>query len=158
MERKVPGKRMTSAVQQSIAILRAFLTENYDEYRRLNAGLSREDNPAYAIVLGAAFIDAVDHRFGRDYTAADVSDFVAHARAYDVGPEAISAADAERVIRVALGEENLMSQVDKRTMGSAQTAMLFALVHERDSSVQDLDGLLASAAKQASDYLQRRAS
>ena len=40
--------------------------------------------------------------------------------------------NAERVIRAALGEDNLIKDMDGRARGAAQTFMLLALAHEND--------------------------
>lgn len=149
---------MTSSggVEKSVAIIRAMLMENFDEYRRLNAELPREDNPAFAVVLGSTFMKAVERRFGEDYNPSDVIEFVARARAYEVGPQAVSAENAEKAIRAALGDERAMGELDGPATGAAQTAMLFALVHEHGTSKEEIDPLLSSAAEEAQAYLRRR--
>ena len=48
------------------------------------------------------------------------------------GPDAVVPENAERVIRAALGEDNLIKDMDGRPRGAAQTFMLLALAHEND--------------------------
>lgn len=51
------------------------------------------------------------------------------------------------MIRAALGEDHLIDAMDGRTYGAAQTSMLFAITHENGASAEDVDGLLAEAAR-----------
>jgi len=69
----------------------------------------------------------------------------------------VGAEDAERVIRAALGENHLIDTLDWRSIGAAQTAVLFALVHEDNDGLEEVDALLAGAAADAAAYLRRRA-
>jgi hypothetical protein len=141
-------------VTSAAAALRALLTEDLDTYRRLHAGLGAGQRRAFAVALTIAFNEAAVRQFGDDHTPASIIEFVAGARArYPRTGEAVPAEDAEAVIRAALGEDDLIDRLDGHAYGAAQTAMLFALTREDN----DVDALLASAAAQAEDYLQRRA-
>jgi hypothetical protein len=146
----------SSGIEKSVAIIRAMLTENFGEYRRLNDELPSEDNPAFALVLGAAFMKAAERRFGEHYDPAEVIEFVASARAHQVGPQSVSAENAETAIRAALGDDSAMGKLDGSTTGAAYTAMLFALVHEHGAPEKEIDSLLSSAADAAREYLLRR--
>lgn len=149
---------MSTDVNNAVAILRAFLTEDFSTYRRLLADLDAGQRRAFALVLTAAFTEAAASRFGERPAAADVIEFVADARArYPGTGEAVPAEDAETVIRAAVGEDNLIGTLDGHASGAAQTAMLFALTHESSASGDTIDTLLATAAEQAADYLRRRA-
>jgi hypothetical protein len=148
----------TPAIDTSVAVLRALLTEDMDTFRRLHAELGPDQRRAFAVLLGAAFTEAVTRRFGSHHTAADIVEFVAEARASQVGAEATTAADAEKAIRAALGEDQLIDDLDARALAAAQTAMLFALANETDASRNAVDTLLAEAAAQAEAYLRRRAN
>ena len=111
------------------------------------------------MVLTVAFSEAAVRRFGEQHTPADIIEFVADARArYPTIGEAVSAGDAETVIRAALGEDDLIDTLNGYTFGAAQTAMLFAFTNETDAAHDTIEPLLASAAGQVEAYLQRRAS
>jgi hypothetical protein len=141
-------------VTSAVAVLRALLTEDLDTYRRLHVGLDAGQRRAFAVALTIAFNEATVRQFGDDHTSASIIEFVADARArYPRTGEAVPAEDAETVIRAALGEDDLIDQLDGHAFGAAQTAMLFALTRDGD-----VDALLGSAAAQAEDYLQRRAN
>jgi hypothetical protein len=133
---------------------RALLTDDMDTYRRLNAGLDGEETRAFAAVVAAAFSQAANDKFGKNYTAADVIEFVAEARAQHVGPETVSAEHAEHVIRAVLGEEELVADMSAYDRSAARTAMLIALV--RDAGLSTIDPLLDVAAQQVRSFFERQ--
>ncbi len=142
----------------SVAALRAFLIKDIDTARHLRGELDADGRRAYAVLLGTAFSRAVNRRFAEYHTKANIIEFVAEARArYTRTGETVGAEDAERVIRAALGEDHLIDTLDWRSIGAAQTAVLFALVHEDDGSPEEVDALLAGAAADTAAYLRRRA-
>jgi hypothetical protein len=65
---------------------------------------------------------------------------------------------ANPATRAALGEDQLLDDLDARTLDAAQTAMLFALANETDASRNAVEALLAEAAAQAEAYLRRQAN
>lgn len=145
-------------VDSAVAVLRAFLTRDFATYQSLREGLDASQRQAFAVVLAAAFTKAATRRFGEKPPAADVIEFVAEARArYPTAAGIVSAEDAETVIRTFTGDDDLVGELDGRRSGAAQTAMLFALIHENEAPVAAIDALLAEAITQAEDYFQRRA-
>ena len=145
-------------VDSAVAVLRAFLTRDFSTYQSLREGLDASQRQAFAVVLAAAFAKAATRRFGEKPPEADVIEFVAEARArYPTAAGIVSAEDAETVIRTFTGDDDLVGELDGRRSGAAQTAMLFALIHENEAPVAAIDALLAEAITQAEDYFQRRA-
>src|SRR5262249_10981573 len=129
-----------------------------DTAGRLRGELDSEGRRAYAVLLSTALSRAVNRRFREHHTSADIIEFVADARArYPRTGEMVGAEEAERVIRAALGEDHLIDTLDWRSISAAQTAVLFALVHEDDDAPEEVDALLAGAAADATAYLRRRA-
>jgi len=148
-----------AAIATAISTIRAFLTEDFTTYRRLHAQLDNDERGAFALVLAASFREAANRRFGEQHSQADIIEFVAKTRAeYTRTGEAVTAEDAEKVIRAALGEEDLIDTMDGHAYGAAQTAMLFALTHEDNASRDSIDGLLADASEQAAGFFRRRGS
>jgi hypothetical protein len=146
-----------SDIDSSIAVLRALLTEDFDTYRHLNAELDRSANKVFAAVLGAAFTEAATRRFGEKPSIPEIIEFVAETRAvYSRTGEIVAAEDAEHMIRAALGEDHLVDNMNGRAMGAAQTAMLFALVHEASASAAQIDDLLTVAEERVSSYFERK--
>lgn len=138
-------------------VLRALLLQDFATYRRLDAELGSASNPAFSVLLGMAFMNAVERHFGENASPADVINFVAEIRArLETASQLVSAEDAERVIRAALGEDQLLSEMDGRAIGGAQTAMLFALVQEDAPSPDAVDALLGKASEEAAGYFARR--
>ena len=148
----------TTNLDQSIAIVRTLLTEEFDTYRHLDAKLDRSAYKIFAAVMGAAFVEAATRRFGEQPDKAEIVQFVAETRAtYATVGEKVAAEDAEYMIRAALGEDHLMNSLDGRAMGLAQAAMLFALVREGNYTPSQIDDLLDLAGQRASSYFQRNA-
>jgi hypothetical protein len=146
----------TSEIDKSVAVLRALLTEDFDVYRRLNTELEAGASKVFAAVLGATFVEAATRRFGEKPDIAAVIEFVTEMRAvYSRTGEVVSAQDAENMIRGALGEDRLLDNMDARTMGAAQTAMLFAIAHEGNYADKQIDDLLTVAKDRASSYFRR---
>lgn len=149
---------MTDAdLEKPVAVLRALLVGDFDTYRRLNAEFGASGNAAFSVVLGSAFIGAVDRHFGEAPSPPDVINFVAEARArYGTTAQLVTTEDAERAIRAVLGEDRLLDGMSGRAIGAAQTAMLFALVQEDGPSPDEIDTLLTRAAEEAAGYFRRR--
>jgi hypothetical protein len=136
--------------------MRALLTDDIDTFRRLNAGLDGDETRAFAALLAAVFFMAASGKFGKDYTVADVIEFVAEARAQHVGPEIVSAEDAEQVIRAVLGEEGLIAGMSASARAHAQTVMLVALVRDAGLSAEEIDALLDAAALKVWSFFERQ--
>lgn len=147
---------MTSpAMDKSVAVLRALLTDDMDTFRTLHAAQDAEQRRAFAVLLSAAFLKAATERFTEHSSPEDIIEFVADARSRVIGPETVAPEDAEMIIRAALGEGHLIDDMDGRAYGAAQTAMLFAITHENDFAAERVPGLLAVAAEEAEDALRR---
>jgi hypothetical protein len=147
----------TPAIDRSVLIIRALLADDMDTLRPLHAGLDGNDSRVFAALLAAVFFKAANDKFGKDYTAADVIEFVAEARAQYVGPEIVSAEDAEHAIRAALGEEDLTSTMSAYARGQAQTAMLVAIVRDAGLSADQIDVLIDAAAQRVRSFFERQA-
>jgi len=146
----------TPAIDKSARIIRAMLADDMDTFRPLHAGLDSDERRVFAALFGAAFYKAANDKFGKDYSTADVIEFVAEARTRYLGPETVSAEDAERVIEAVLGEEDLANDMSAYARGEAQTAMLIALVRDAGLSAEEIDALLDVAAQQARSYFERQ--
>lgn len=147
---------MIPAIDKSITALRALVTEDMDTFRRLHGQQDADERRVFAVVLTAAFNQAASDKFGKHSTVSDVIEFVAEARVRYVGPETVNSEDAERVIRAALGEDDLIDAMDAYTFGAAQTAMLIALVQDGSFSGEAIETLLTSAEKQARSFFERQ--
>jgi hypothetical protein len=144
-------------VDGSVDVLRALLDGDFETYQRLHEGLDPSQRPAFSVVLTAAFNEAAVHRFGDEPDIDGIVAFVAEARArYPRTAQSVKAEDAEKLIRAALGEDQLLTEVSGQVRGSAQTALLFALMHETDTSADRIDGLLSEAGEQAKAYFRRK--
>lgn len=146
----------TPAIEKSVLMTRALLTDDIDTFRRLNADLDDVETRAFAALFTAAFFTAANDKFGKDYTVTGVIEFVAEARAQYVGPETVSAEDAESVIRAVLGEEDLTENMSAYARSQARTAMLVALVRDAGLSTAEIDALLDAAAQKVRSFFERQ--
>jgi hypothetical protein len=142
-----------TVTDQQVATLRAMLSGNRSEHRRLVTQLDRQgDGVGYSALVTAAFIKAVSHRFGKESTSADVIAFVADARSrFDEIAEAVNPQAGERLIRkvVAGGSTD---DIDPRTSSTVKLLLLAALVADEEFDSEALDEFVADARKFA-DYL-----
>lgn len=145
------------ALDSSVLVMRALLTDDINTFRRLHEGLNGDERRVFAALLTASFNKAANDKFGRHHTVTDVIEFVANARAQYVGPETVSAEDAEHAIRAALGEEDRVDAMDAYTFGQAQTAMLLAIVRDAGLSNDEIDALLDVTAQQVRSFFERQA-
>jgi hypothetical protein len=132
------------------------LADDMDTFRPLHAGLDSDERRVFAALFGAAFFKAVNDKFGKNYTEADNIEFVAEARARYVGPDTVSAEDAERVIRAVLGKEDITNNMTAYARSQAQTAMLIAIVDDAGLSADEIGALLDAAAQQVRSYFERQ--
>jgi len=131
------------------AALRAQLAGDYDEHRRLLADLnSRGVLGGYTALVTAAFIEAVDRRFGpghRDDAA--VTAFIAGVRSRFPGADdEIDQDTAERVVRKALGRGSI-GDIDGPAIRRVEMLLLPVMVADEQYSGEELDRFLAAARK-----------
>jgi hypothetical protein len=138
-----------SVTDDQIAALRAQLAGDYDEHRRLLADLNTRGALAgYTALVTAAFIEAVDRKFGPGHRDdGDVIEFIGDVRARFPGADdEIDPAGAERVVRKALGRGSI-SDLDGPTIRHIERLLLPVLVADEHLDDDELDRLLASARK-----------
>lgn len=129
-----------------VATLRAYLKGDFGEYERLVDQLDSEAaQQGYSALLAAAFFKAIDRRFAKDGTEADVVEFVATVRARsDRLSDSIDPRTAERLIRAVYTDENI-DDLDGEAAISTQFILLGALVVEEQLDEVEIDRLLAEA-------------
>jgi hypothetical protein len=137
-----------------VAALRALLSDDMDRHRQLFAGLDRaEAKKGYPALVTAAFIEAVERRFGTGQPAAVVA-FVADVRARsdrlatELDPDV-----AERAIYAVLGQGTVRG-LDKAMVTRAKLVLLAGLIADARLDDVGLDEFLAAARKLA-DQLMR---
>jgi hypothetical protein len=134
---------------EHVAVMRAMLAGDFDEYDRLSRQLDETDGwgEDYPFLLGAAFFEAVDRRFSKSTPMAEVVRFVASARErFDQSSKDIDPTLAERLISSVFTLESL-EDVDDRAIGLTQTVLIGELItiHEPDDAA--LDEFMAEARK-----------
>ncbi len=136
-----------SVTDDQVAALRAQLAGDYDEHRRLLADLNqRAALSGYTALVTAAFIEAVDRRFGPGHSDdAAVIEFIGDVRSRFPGADdEIDPAAAERVVRKALGRGSI-SDLDGPTIRRTERLLLPLIVAGERLTGEELDRFLASA-------------
>lgn len=135
-----------SITDEQVATLRAHLARDVEEYQRLWERLDRDAaQTGYMALLAAAFFEAVDRRFAKDGTVADVIEFVGALRAR-LGADAdeVDPRVAERLIRDALGDGTI-TDLDEDTIVATKVLLLTALISDEQFDDERMDEFMATA-------------
>jgi hypothetical protein len=143
--------------EEQMAALRTLLARDFDAHRRVIAQISQSGEWAgYNELITAAFSEAVDRRFGHQYTLTGIVEFVADVRTRFEDPgQGIDPGIAERLIRKALGE-GTVTGIDKKALIHTEGILLSALIMDEHLDAAGLDGFLASAREMADGWLSQR--
>jgi len=130
-----------------LAALRAQLAGNYEEHKRLIGKLNAENAlDGYIALVTAAFIEAVDRRFGPG--AADevaVIEFIGDVRSrFERADEEIDPLAAERIILKARGKGSI-TDLSGATIRHIERLLLAILVDDEGFNGGELDRFLAEA-------------
>jgi hypothetical protein len=137
---------MMPVTDEQVATLRAHLTGEVEEYQRLWGRLDRDAaKTGYMALLAAAFFEAVDRRFAKDGTVADVIEFVGGLRAR-LGEDAdeVDPIVAERLIRDALGDGTI-ADLDEDTIVATKVILLTALISDEQLDEVGMDEFMAKS-------------
>jgi hypothetical protein len=137
-----------------VAALRALLRDDMDRHRQLFAGLDRaEARKGYPALVTAAFIEAVERRFGTGSQPADIVAFVADIRTRsDRLASRLDPDVSERVIQSVLGDGTVRG-LDKEAVTSAKLLLLAGLIADARLDDAGLDEFLAAARKLADQLM-----
>lgn len=137
-----------------VATLRAFLTRDIDEHRRLREQLDREGRISWVTLIAAGFVEAVQRRFA--HASDDAMEYVGSVRARsDKLADEVDPLVAERLIRDVL-EVGGPPDLDGRAKFAAQFHLVAALVVDADYDEVELDAFLAKARSLADQWLGQR--
>jgi hypothetical protein len=136
-----------------VAALKAYLSGDFHQYERIHGRLDPvAAKTGYSALLTATFFEAVDRRFAKGGTAADVVEFVGavRARSEEFATE-LDPRVAERLIRAMLTDEDV-DDIDVDTKVNSQFLLLYPLVEDQRLDDAGLDELLAEARKLADEW------
>lgn len=140
--------------EDQVAALRAQLSGDFDEYRRLLGQLDREAAATgYTALIAAAFFKAAYRRFGKNPSPEQVVAFVGDLRSRSDELADIDPVAAERIIRSALGDGEV-SDIDSKTRVAVESVVLARLVADERFDSAELDKFMSEARKLA-DYWTR---
>lgn len=147
-----------AVTDDQVATLRAQLTGDIDEHRRLLSGLDRDAAvTGYSALIGAGFFEAVDRRLAGKATVADVIEYVGHVRALaDSLADRLDPLETERLILFCLGEDVPLAETDTRSRFGTQVLLLSPLIGDEDLDDAELDAFLAEARAVADDWTRRQ--
>jgi|SRR5215211_2115827 len=139
-----------AVTDEQVAAMRAILMGNVDEHTRLAQQFDDNNGwEAYSTLLAAAFYEAVDRRFGKSHTLADVIQFVADARTrFDESGQDVDSRAAERLVLAVLGEGSV-DDLDDSTVARTQMVLLADLVAQANLDDNGLDEFLSYSRKLA---------
>jgi hypothetical protein len=134
--------------------LRTLLTGDIEKYNRLFAQLDRAAAlKGYTALIAAAFCEAVERRFPKDFEQSDVVAFVADVRSRsDRLANALDPRTAERIIRVVFGDGSVRD-VDDATTVRTQIVLLTALIADEELDDNGLDAFMDRARKLADQMI-----
>jgi hypothetical protein len=137
-----------------VATLRALLTDDMPQYRRLFDGLDlTAAKKGYTALVTAAFAEAVERRFGQAHQSGDIVGFVANVRARSSRlADQLDPDISERVINTVLGDASVRDLSDS-VVTSTQLLLLAGLVSDEQLDGERLDAFLASARKLADQLI-----
>ena len=143
---------MTTVSDLEVAAVRAFLSDDQEERRRLHQQMDPNSQAGYAALIAGACIEAVDRRFGKDSTDADIIEWVGQvrARSEETG-DTLDPVVAERVVKTVLGRDSL-SDLDDSTVIQCQVMVTAAIVGEKQLDASQIDAFL-SRARMIADHM-----
>lgn len=134
-----------TVTDDQVAVLRAQLRGDFEEYERLYAEVDKSDSTGYSALISAAFVLAAERRFRPDGTRPDIIMFVASVRAKSRKlAEGIDPIIGERLILAALVDESI-EDIDADAAKKTQLLLLTAMTAADDFPASDVDGLLSEA-------------
>jgi hypothetical protein len=138
---------MMSAGEKQMTALRALLTGDFEGYKQMIRSLGTEESRDFLALVAAAFLEAVDRRFGTADLPGAVAEWVGAIRSESAtAAQAIDPVTAEQVILLTLGLTQA-SELSGKQIRDAQLLLLPALVDEQHLDSTGIDELLAAARK-----------
>src|SRR5918992_1586448 len=129
-----------------VATLRAYLAGDFEEYERRYAQLDPDAvRKTYMALIEAACFEAIDRRFAKSGTVADVIEYVGDVRSRSerVG-EKLDPRVAEQLIRAVLGDGSI-DDLDDKTRFGTEIVLLAALIADEQLDEAGLDEFIAQA-------------
>jgi hypothetical protein len=145
---------MTALIGQ---LVRDLLAGDLQSYPERTGDLDESGWNAFGEIVGAAFYQAVERRFGADKDDADISGFVSSAAsAYESTPVAVDVAAAEALVRSVLGDEAtvgaVLEQLDEPDLARIELVLLRKLIDDGGPDGESVDSVVSSAQNEAAQF------
>jgi hypothetical protein len=142
---------MTALIGQ---LVRDLLAGDLQSYPERTSALDESGWNAFGEIVGAAFYQAVERRFGTDKEGADVAGFVSAAAVpYASTPVAVDVAAAEALVRSVLGDEAtvgaVLEQLDEPDLARIELVLLRKLLDDGGPDGESVDSVVSSAQNEA---------
>ena len=140
-------------------LVRALLLDEFKDFdQRLEKLYRLQRQDGFGDFLDACFLMAVRRRFTVDQPVVDIIRFVANVRiVYDLTGLEIDPGTAERMIRAALGETELLTDVDPEARWKIQVILVHRLINDQDLTEEEVDDFLQTAHNLAVQWRTQRA-
>jgi hypothetical protein len=145
---------MTALIGQ---LVRDLLAGDLQSYPERTSALDESGWNAFGEIVGAAFYQAVERRFGTDETTPDIAGFVSTAAApYEATPVAVDVAAAEALVRSVLGDEAtvgaVLEQLDEPDLARIELVLLRQLLEEGGPDGVTVEAVVSSAQNEAAQF------
>lgn len=140
------------ATAEQLAMLRAMVEGNFERQEELSHRLHESGGlDDYGTVIGAAFFLAIRKQFPERYSAGDIIRLVADTRCViDQTGDLMDPRAAELVVRSALGESGLLTEVSDEAVVQTQVAICSYLAGE--GRLGDPDAFMGEVEKLLEDW------
>jgi hypothetical protein len=137
-----------------VATMRAYLSGDREQFQRRNEALAPGDRKAFRALLTAAFMEAVERRFGGGTPRDEIIDFVAELRGRDDQiAERLDPDATERMIAAVFDDDVETDDIDANTSVGIQMGVLALSMAQRGSDSADLEEFLDRSRAFANEIL-----
>ncbi|GGM37490.1 hypothetical protein GCM10011608_22620 [Micromonospora sonchi] len=134
-------------------LIRAMARRDWGTADRLLDEVESIDWRGGSQVIAAAFAIAVNERFTADHSPTDVARFVAETRSRFPAAQSLPTLEMEALVRAALGEVDLIENLDPETALQMQIVFLGKLLQDGYRAEPELEAFIADVERTAADVL-----
>lgn len=142
-----------NAQTELTALIRALAKRDWEAVDGLLEELRKKEWAGATQVIGAAFVLAVHRRFRRGQDLRDISNFVAETRSRYEGGNELPALAMEGLVRAALGEVDLMDEINPDNYLPAQIVILGTILQDENLTDDQLDEFVRDVEEAAAEYM-----
>ncbi|MEV4709893.1 hypothetical protein [Micromonospora sp. NPDC049374] len=134
-------------------LIRAMARRDWGTVDQILDGLETTGWRGGSQMIGAAFAIGVNERFAAGHSPTDVARFVAETRSQFPDAQSLPALEMEGLVRAALGEVDLIENLNPETALQMQIVFLGKLLQDRDHDEAQLEEFIADVERTAAEHL-----